>query len=126
MANYIAVFLGGGIGSVLRYLISMFFVKHISHSFPYATFTVNILGCLFIGFIISLSMTKSNLCGSSLLLFLTVGIAGGFTTFSTFSYESFALIKNGETLTAVTYIVLSSILGLLAVYFGTVLGKTFN
>jgi len=126
MTNYLAVFIGGGIGSLLRYLISLYFMKHISHSFPYATFTVNILGCLFIGFIISLSMNKPGLCGTSLLLFLTVGIAGGFTTFSTFSYETFALLKNGASTVALIYVFASSLLGLFAVYIGSLLGKTFN
>ncbi len=126
MTNYLAVFIGGGIGSLLRYLISLYFMKHISHSFPYATFTVNILGCLFIGFIISLSMNKPGLCGTSLLLFLTVGIAGGFTTFSTFGYETFALLKNGASSIALIYVFASSLLGLFAVYIGSLLGKTFN
>ena len=126
MTNYLAVFIGGGLGSILRYFISVLFIKHVSHSFPFGTFVVNLIGCLFIGFILALSFHKPNLCGSSFLLFLTVGFAGGFTTFSTFSYEAFALIKNAETPTAVLYIALSVLLGLIAVYIGTLLGRAFN
>jgi fluoride exporter len=117
-----AVFLGGGIGASLRYLISLFLKKYfgITH---WATFIINVSGCLFLGFITSLALKNVHLIDTYLKLFLTTGIAGGFTTFSTFSYENIDLLKNGKILNSVIYTTLSVILGIIAVYCGFLLGN---
>ncbi len=121
--NLIAVFLGGGIGSVLRYMLSAIFGKSFGTVFPFATFLVNILGSLFLGFVLGLFMAKIN-ANTQLKLFLTVGVAGGFTTFSTFTVETFNLFKDGHNYLALLYPVLSIILGFGSVLAGFYLART--
>ena len=107
MLNCIIVGLGGFIGAVLRYLISLIPIKN-PDSFPINTFIINILGALIIG-IIAFTAAKNQNLDAKLILFLKVGICGGFTTFSTFSLETANLIKSGCVLTAIIYILLSVI-----------------
>lgn len=112
MLNCIIVGLGGFIGTVLRYLVGLIPIKN-PDSFPVNTFIINILGALMIGIIAFAAAENQNL-DAKLILFLKVGICGGFTTFSTFSLETANLIKSGSVLTAVIYVLLSVILGVLA------------
>lgn len=113
MLNCFAVGLGGFIGAVIRYLMGLIPVKN-PDSFPINTFIINILGAFAIG-CIACAMAKNENIDSRLILFLKVGICGGFTTFSTFSLETAELIKGGSVLTAVIYVALSVIFGVLAV-----------
>ena len=101
MLNCLAVALGGAIGSVLRYLIGLIPVKE-QFLFPIKTFAINVIGCFVIGLVTALTL-KSNNLNPKLVLFMKVGICGGFTTFSTFALESSNLLKNGHTGIAVTY-----------------------
>lgn len=114
MLNCIFVGLGGFIGSVMRYLVGLIPIKN-PDAFPINTFLINILGSLAIGVIACFAAKNPNL-DSRLVLFLKVGICGGFTTFSTFSLETAQLIKNGSVAVAVLYIVLSVALGALAAF----------
>jgi CrcB protein len=109
--------LGGGIGSILRYLISVFTNKHFDLKFPIHTFTVNILGSLLIGLAIGY-LQKTGNSDSSLKYLITIGFCGGFTTFSSFAFENINLFNGNNTWTAVLYISLSLILCLLAVVLG--------
>ncbi len=95
MKNVLYVFLGGGIGSVLRYVLCLLIP---SSSFPAATFVVNITGSFLIGLFAALyGMQPTAQSGhQALLLFLTTGLCGGFTTFSTFSKESYSLIQQQQ------------------------------
>ena len=121
LKEIIAVFIGGGIGSSLRYLINKFsFIT--ATSFPYSTFITNIIGCFVLGLTLGY-FTKSNNQNSLMFVFLTIGVCGGFTTFSTFSNEGLTLINNGNYLTFLIYTMISIILGVLAVYFGTIIYK---
>lgn len=113
MPNCLIVGLGGFIGAVLRYLISLIPIKN-PESFPVNTFIINIIGAFAIG-CIAFAMTKNESIDSRLLLFLKVGICGGFTTFSTFALETTELIKGDSVVTAVIYVVLSIVFGILAV-----------
>jgi CrcB protein len=113
MINCLFVGLGGFIGAVLRYLISLVPIKNPT-TFPINTFVVNIIGALAIGFIVAI-MSKNESIDPKLILFLKVGICGGFTTFSTFSLETSELIKSGSILIAVVYVILSIALGVVAV-----------
>ena len=115
MAACIYVGMGGFIGSVLRYLVSLIPLKT-THGFPLLTLFINILGAFSIGFISTIALKKS--MNPHLVLLLKTGLCGGFTTFSTFALESITLHKNGNTTLAMIYIVLSIVLGLSAVILG--------
>lgn len=115
MKTLLYIALGGAIGSVCRYLLT----KAIQHQwvgvFPWGTLVVNLIGCALIGLLYGL-FEKHDILSSDLRLLLTVGLCGGFTTFSTFMNESLLLMRSGEALQSAFYIGGSVALGLLAVY----------
>ena len=120
---YIAI--GGAIGSVFRYLISVKINKIWLHSFPLATFLINILGCFILGIIIGF-LDKQEIVNANFKWFLITGFCGGFTTFSTFSLESVNLIENENSLLALLYICLSIFIGLLSIWMGLSIVKYFD
>lgn len=113
MLNCLAVGLGGFVGSILRYLIGLIELKE-SLVFPVKTLAINVIGAFAIGIITAFALKQSSL-DPRLVLFLKVGICGGFTTFSTFALESVQLFQSGKGVMAVTYMVLSAVLSVLAV-----------
>lgn len=115
------IFLGGGTGSVLRFLISKY-LNPVSSHFYVGTFTVNILGCLMIG-LISGWILRSNYMDQTLALLLITGFCGGFTTFSTFSLENLELIRNGELNNFLIYSLVSLLTGIAAVMAGFWINK---
>lgn len=115
---------GGFIGSVARYLLG-FLSPGSQSGFPFITLGINVVGSFLIGFLV-VHFTKNSNLDPHLLLFLKVGICGGFTTFSTFSLESMQLIQDGNVPAAVLYIVASVILGLIAVFAGSSIGDWAN
>ncbi|WP_294472646.1 fluoride efflux transporter CrcB [uncultured Bacteroides sp.] len=120
----IYIFLGGGTGSVLRYCIQLLMHERIMpYSFPWATFTVNLLGSFFIGLFYALS-ERFNLSFEVRLL-LTTGLCGGFTTFSTFSNDGMNLLKGEFYGTFILYTLLSIVIGLVAVMAGGYIGKQY-
>ena len=119
MKSFLLVFLGGGLGSLLRFLINQF-IKSNSQSFPWATLLANLVGCFFIGIIVGWAL-KNNLLKTDFVLFLTVGFAGGLTTFSTYALESIFLFKE-NFLIAFLYLFTSIFLGLIFVVLGIKLG----
>ena len=121
MKSFILVFIGGGLGSGLRYLISNFMSQY-SKVLPYGTFTVNIIGCLLMGIILGYAQ-KENALNSSQILLLVTGFCGGFTTFSAFANENLELIKNGEIFNFSVYTIGSFLIGVLAVFIGLYLTK---
>ena len=116
MKSFLLVFLGGGLGSGVRYLISNA-MNNYSKLIPFGTFFVNMLGCLLIGIIISYSQ-KENTFSDNQILLLATGFCGGFTTFSAFANENLLFLKNGEILNFIIYISLSIVVGLLCVFTG--------
>jgi CrcB protein len=112
--NILLVGLGGFIGASSRYIIQQ--LIKVNQSF-YTTLLINIIGSFFIGLIIAYSL-KNNVFNNNWKLFLATGICGGFTTFSTFSLENYYLFLEGKYLTALTYIAISVIVGLIAVFLG--------
>jgi fluoride exporter len=113
---------GGFIGSVLRYLTTRFFQENFFSVFPWGTFSVNIIGSLIIGIIYGLS-ERGNLLSPDIRLFLTVGICGGFTTFSSLTNDAFILLQDKEILKFALYTSLSFFLGIMAVYGGRLIIK---
>ncbi|MBR6176572.1 MAG: fluoride efflux transporter CrcB [Bacteroidales bacterium] len=113
MKALLLVFLGGGLGSLIRYLVSKLTVVE---RFPLATFLVNIIGCFLIGVITGL-FNKSAI-SQDVRLFLAVGFCGGFTTFSTFINENYLLLKGNDFTVTVIYLIISIITGYLAVWGG--------
>ncbi|MGE4347910.1 MAG: fluoride efflux transporter CrcB [Flavobacteriaceae bacterium] len=109
--------LGGGIGSMFRYLTSVLTDKYVQGTFPWATFLINIVGCLIIGILVGL-LTKHQIENPQLKLFFITGFCGGFTTFSAFAFENLKLFQTGNSLLALLYIALSVILGILATWAG--------
>ena len=109
MLNIIAVGLGGFVGAVCRYLIGLIPINEVT-VFPMKTFIINIVGCIVIG-MITIVATRNNNLNPQMLLFLKVGVCGGFTTFSTFALETAELIKNGNTLVALAYMLGSVLVG---------------
>lgn len=113
----ICIFLGGGTGSVLRYCVQLALHERIvPYNFPWATFTVNIVGSFLIGLFYALS-ARFNL-PTDIRLLLTTGLCGGFTTFSTFSNDSLILLKQGLHGLFLLYVVLSVTLGVAAALLG--------
>ena len=114
--------LGGGLGSVFRFLTSLLTAKYYSNAFPLATFTANILGCFLIGQLIGI-LGQNIQANNNLRLLLITGFCGGYTTFSTFASENFSLLQTNNYLTAILYIGTSIFAGLLAVWLGLTISK---
>lgn len=112
MLDFLIVGLGGALGAVLRHLISILPLQ-MESGFPVKTFFINIIGSFLIGLVAAWS--EKNGLDSRLVLFLRVGICGGFTTFSSFALETHSLLSKGSVTTAVCYAVLSFGCGLLAI-----------
>jgi len=121
MKQLLLVFFGGGIGSLLRYLISKTFNAYFQH-FYLGTFLVNIIGCLLIGIILGISV-KGNYLSDNQTLLLATGFCGGFTTFSTFAFEKHSLITSGEFMHFAFYTIASIAIGIFAVALGLWLAK---
>ena len=126
--NCLAVGFGGFLGAIGRYLIGLIPVKE-STLFPFKTFAINLIGCALIALIVVLfsrtpaaentvlSNGNSAALRENLLLFLKVGICGGFTTFSTFALEATGLIRDGHPAVAFIYMILSVAIGVAVVFF---------
>ena len=116
MKSLLYIFIGGGTGSVLRYLLTIAIQRQTGTAFPWGTFAVNFLGCILIG--VFYTLTSRIHINNDIRLMLTIGFCGGFTTFSTFSNESLQLLKSGLYPSFFTYIIGSVVLGILGVMLG--------
>jgi CrcB protein len=114
--------LGGAIGSMARYGIGVIMDKYISHTYPFATFLVNIVGCFIIGLLFGFG-EKNGLIPGTWWLVLATGFCGGFTTFSTLALENVNLSKQGNITTATVYTLLSVVLGFLLCRWGISLAR---
>ena len=123
MKQILLVFIGGGFGSVLRFLVGKTF-NNANNINSYGTFVVNILGSLFIGFILGLA-AKNDTLNQNQTLFLATGFCGGFTTFSSFAYENFTFLKTGDFTNFAIYTITSFAIGILSVFGGIYLVKFF-
>lgn len=121
--NTFLIFIGAGIGGVLRYWISYSIYHLFGRQFPSGTLVVNVSGCLLIGFLFVLLLDRFVGAGPQLRSLLLVGLLGGYTTFSSFSFETISLMENGMWLSAILNIVLSVFLCLAATWLGLLLGR---
>ena len=122
MKNLLLVGLGGGIGSILRYLCQKWFSENYPQPFPWGTFLVNLLGCFLIGVIYAAS-EKSTALTPQTRLFLVAGFCGGFTTFSTFAFENMNLLRGGDVSYFLIYTIGSVMLGIAGVFGGVAVMK---
>jgi fluoride exporter len=120
--NILVIALGASIGANLRYALSNWAAQQWGTTFPYGTMIINVLGSFLIGFILALAATRISLSVPWRLLLVT-GLLGGFTTFSTFSYETYSLLVEGSWLEAGLNIVGSVGIGLIAVLLGAGLAR---
>ncbi len=118
--QYLAIFLGGGFGSLCRFALSRY--NKFETLLPYGTIAANILSCIILGYAASLIAHRPDI-SPSFKAFLAVGFCGGFSTFSTFSLETFQLLKNGEPIYAFLNVLLSVTICLIAIYMGITLHK---
>ncbi len=118
----ILVGLGGGVGSIFRYLTSVVATKYFQTIFPLGTFAVNIIGCLIVGILLGL-FERQQLTNPDLKLLFITGFCGGYTTFSAFASENINLFQSGNSLTAFVYIASSVLISLFAVFIGITLTK---
>ena len=116
MTNIAMVFVGGGLGSLARYLLSSSAYRFFGGAFPCGTLLVNLAGCFVIGLLWALS--EKFVIASAVRVFLFVGFLGGFTTFSSFGLETFSLLRDGQLRLALWNILANNVLGLGLVFLG--------
>jgi fluoride exporter len=120
--NLLLVGLGGGIGSIARYLCQKWFNENYPHPFPWGTFLVNLSGCFLIGVFYAVTEKSAVLSPQTRLLLIT-GFCGGFTTFSTFAFENMNLLRTGDILYFSVYTIASVALGIAGVFAGIAIMK---
>ncbi|KPF41762.1 fluoride efflux transporter CrcB [Rhizobium sp. AAP43] len=123
MFNVLLVAFGGALGSVCRYLTGLAMTRLLGPAFPWGTLTVNVVGSFAIGFLAELFARKFD-ASMELRLLLIVGFLGGFTTFSSFSLDTLALVERGAALQGMAYIAGSLLLSFAAVFSGLSLGRS--
>ena len=119
MKSFLLVFLGGGLGSGIRYLVTIAMNQY-SKVLPFGTFAVNMIGCLLIGLVLGYAQKENTLTSNQTLL-LATGFCGGFTTFSAFASENLELIRNGELFNFSIYAIGSVFVGMLLILIGYLL-----
>lgn len=122
MIEILFVFFGGGLGAISRYWLGGLINKNIVHAIPLGTLSVNVLGSLLIGFLLTIGENRE-MAFTQWRSFLIVGFLGGFTTFSAFSWESLTLFRDGHHIEAVVYVLSNVVFSLLGVMLGFWLGK---
>ncbi len=119
------VFLGGGLGAVMRYGMTIGVGRMAGTGFPLGTLSVNVIGSFLMGVIVAWFAFRGE-GGQDWRLFLTTGLLGGFTTFSAFSLETMLLYERGDTMLAAVYVILSVMVSILALAAGLVIVRSFT
>jgi CrcB protein len=120
-----AVAIGGALGSVLRYLVSSWFVARLGSEFPWGTFAINVSGSLLIGIVLQLALSRAGM-SPYVRLFFATGILGGYTTFSAYAFEVYALGNDALRVQSVAYALGSVAAGVAAAYSGVTLVRAFS
>lgn len=118
--NTLLVMLGGGIGAAMRFLAGTYVTRLYGGLFPMGTFVINVTGSFLIGILMTLFVGRPDI-NANWRLFLVTGILGGYTTFSSFEWETFATLRGGAPLVALLNVTLSVLVGFLGVWLGFVL-----
>ena len=121
MKQYFLVFLGGGLGSIARFLVGKFYSAW-QPAFPLATLTANFLSCVVFGAVVMFGVEKTNLSYSFKLLLIT-GFCGGFSTYSAFTFETVELFRTGQTSFAIANILLNFVISVFGLFLGTAIMK---
>jgi CrcB protein len=112
----------GALGCLARYYLSSWVYALLGRAFPYGTFAVNVIGAFFIGFVMEFSL-RSTLVSQNLRVGLTIGFMGGLTTFSTFSFETFKLLEDGQFVVALANVLMSVFVCLLFTWVGIIVAR---
>jgi fluoride exporter len=124
LQKYLFIAVGGALGSIARFWVGSMITNRLGTKFPYGTFVVNITACLIIGFSLAFMGRRADLSVAWRFL-IPVGFIGAYSTFSTFEWETFTRLQTGAFFMAALYVVLSVILGLVAVWCGVLLARLF-
>ncbi len=122
MQQLLFLAIAGALGTLSRYALGGLMQQITGTNFPYGTLLINVLGCLIIGFIMQIALT-TDLIPANIRVVITIGFLGAFTTFSTFSYETVKFLEDGALISALMNVVSNVGLGLLATFFGILLGR---
>ena len=120
---YWIVFLGAGIGGALRHGVNVWAARVFGYGFPFGTLIVNIIGSFVMGLLVGFFAYRAGLVPQHMRLFLTTGVLGGFTTFSSLGYETFQLVRSGQIAAAAVSVAVQLVVGLAAVWLGYGLGS---
>lgn len=123
MIKYLMVGLGGCLGSILRFWMGGYVSNRLGTRFPYGTFVVNCTACFLIGLIVTVLAEKANWSANWRYL-IPIGFIGGFSTFSTFEYETFRVFQDGELFVAALNVILSVVVGFVSVWLGVITGRS--
>ncbi|MFZ1916159.1 MAG: fluoride efflux transporter CrcB [Terriglobales bacterium] len=122
MGKYFAVGIGGFVGSIARFWLASYVGQRMGTRFPYGTFLINVSGSFLIGFVMTILTERTHLSPTYRYL-IPIGFIGGYTTFSTFEYETLRVIQDGQFTIGLLNIVLSVLVGFLMVWTGAMVGK---
>ncbi len=120
--QFLWIGLGGFLGANARYLVTQWAAGRWGSAFPYGTLIVNVLGCFLIAFFLTLATGRLNI-STEVRLFVAVGFLGGFTTFSSFAYETFFLVEQGRWLAAGANFLADTVIGITFVFLGIILAR---
>jgi len=123
VGKYLVVGIGGFMGSIVRFWLAAFVGQRMGTRFPYGTFLINVTGSFLIGFVMTVLTEKTHLSPNWRYL-IPIGFIGGYTTFSTFEYETLRAIQDGQFTIGTLNVVLSVLVGFLMVWTGAMVGKT--
>lgn len=122
MTRFLLICLGGAFGTGARYLVSVGALRLLGHAFPYGTFLVNVVGSFLMGAIMHEALT-AHLLSPTERMFLTTGLLGGFTTYSSFNYETVRYVQEGDFVRAAFYVTATVLFGLVAGFLGFFVAK---